>query len=85
MMATLIKRAADRPGWLWEPKLDGIRSLVFIRDGRVELRRRRSLDTTRQYPALVRAMKRKGIRLLHCVTDVEIISNARTIAEIRKS
>jgi acetolactate synthase-1/2/3 large subunit len=36
-------------------------------------------------PALARAIKRKGIRLLHCVTDVEVISNARTIAEIRKS
>ncbi|HJS40238.1 MAG TPA: thiamine pyrophosphate-binding protein [Sphingomicrobium sp.] len=36
-------------------------------------------------PALARAMKRKGLRLLHCITDVEVISNARTIAEIRKS
>jgi acetolactate synthase-1/2/3 large subunit len=35
-------------------------------------------------PALERAMERKGIRVLHCVTDVEVISNARTIAEIRK-
>jgi len=36
-------------------------------------------------PALARAMTRKGIRLLHCLTDIEVISNARTIAEIRKS
>jgi acetolactate synthase-1/2/3 large subunit len=36
-------------------------------------------------PALGHAMKRKGIRLLHCVTDVEIISNARTITQIRNS
>ena len=35
-------------------------------------------------PALGRAMERKGIRLLHCVTDVEIISNATTIAKLRE-
>jgi acetolactate synthase-1/2/3 large subunit len=36
-------------------------------------------------PALGRAMDRQGIRLLHCITDVEVISNARTIAEVRES
>jgi acetolactate synthase-1/2/3 large subunit len=34
-------------------------------------------------PALGEAMKRKGIRLIHCVTDVEIISNQTTIAALR--
>jgi acetolactate synthase-1/2/3 large subunit len=36
-------------------------------------------------PALGRAMQHQGIRLLHCITDVEVISNARTISQIRKS
>lgn len=54
MLATLVDKAFDRPGWLWEPKLDGIRTLAFIRDGAVELRSRRGLDCTRQYPALSR-------------------------------
>jgi acetolactate synthase-1/2/3 large subunit len=35
-------------------------------------------------PALGRAMERKGIRLLHCITDVEVISNATTITRLRK-
>src|SRR5205085_701499 len=44
------------------------------------------VETTEAFtPALARAMERKGIRLLHCITDVEVISNARTITEIRKS
>ena len=30
------------------------------------------------------AMSRKGIRLLHCKTDVEVISNATTIAKLRE-
>ncbi len=52
MMATLIEHAFDRAGWLWEPKLDGVRALAYIHDGKVELRSRRGLDCTKQYPAL---------------------------------
>jgi acetolactate synthase-1/2/3 large subunit len=35
-------------------------------------------------PALDKALKTKGIRLIHCKTDVEHISNATTIAKIRE-
>jgi acetolactate synthase-1/2/3 large subunit len=35
-------------------------------------------------PALDEAMKRKGIRLIHCRTDVEQISNATTISKLRE-
>jgi acetolactate synthase-1/2/3 large subunit len=34
-------------------------------------------------PALDAAMGRKGIRLIHCKTDVEQISNATTISKLR--
>src|SRR5688572_23520576 len=41
------------------------------------------VETTEQFaPALARSLKRGGIRLLHCVTDVEIISNQTTIAAL---
>jgi acetolactate synthase-1/2/3 large subunit len=33
-------------------------------------------------PALARSLERRGIRLLHCVTDVEVITNQTTIAAI---
>jgi acetolactate synthase-1/2/3 large subunit len=33
-------------------------------------------------PALARAQQRRGIRLLHCVTDVEVITNQTTIAAL---
>jgi acetolactate synthase-1/2/3 large subunit len=36
-------------------------------------------------PALDEALKRKGIRLLHCKTDVEQITNATTISKLRKT
>ena len=35
-------------------------------------------------PAFDEALKRKGIRLLHCKTDVEVISNATTISTLRE-
>ncbi|MEO6113341.1 MAG: thiamine pyrophosphate-dependent enzyme, partial [Sphingomicrobium sp.] len=42
------------------------------------------VETTADFaPALARSIKRGGIRLLHCVTDVEVISNQTTIAKLR--
>ena len=35
-------------------------------------------------PALDRAMERTGIRLIHCTTDVEVITNATTISQLHK-
>jgi acetolactate synthase-1/2/3 large subunit len=35
-------------------------------------------------PALDRALGQRGIRLLHCKTDVEQISNATTISKLRE-
>ena len=42
------------------------------------------VDATDQFaPALARFLERGGIRLIHCVTDVELISNQTTIAKLR--
>jgi acetolactate synthase-1/2/3 large subunit len=35
-------------------------------------------------PALEEALKRRGIRLIHCKTDVEQISNQTTISKLRQ-
>jgi acetolactate synthase-1/2/3 large subunit len=44
-----------------------------------------TVETTEAFaPALDQAMKRKGIRLLHCKTDVEQITNATTISKLRE-
>ena len=40
--------------------------------------------TTAEFaPALERAMAHTGIRLLHCITDIEVINSATTIAKLR--
>jgi len=42
------------------------------------------VESTDQFaPALARALERKGIRLLHLVTDVEVITNQTTISALR--
>jgi acetolactate synthase-1/2/3 large subunit len=42
------------------------------------------VDATGDFaPALARSLERGGIRLLHCITDVEVISNQTTIEAIR--
>ena len=64
MLASLVDKPFDRPGWLWEPKLDGIRALAFVDDGKVELRSRRGVDVTKQYPGLVEALKRQPVKSL---------------------
>jgi acetolactate synthase-1/2/3 large subunit len=44
-----------------------------------------SVETTEAFaPSLDEALKRKGIRLLHCKTDVEQITNATTITKLRE-
>jgi acetolactate synthase-1/2/3 large subunit len=44
-----------------------------------------TVESTEEFaPALGKAMKRKGIRLLHCKTDIEQITNATTIARLRE-
>jgi len=41
------------------------------------------VESTEEFaPALARSQQRRGIRLLHCVTDVEIITNQTTIAAL---
>ena len=44
-----------------------------------------TVEKTEEFvPALDQALKRKGIRLFHCKTDVEVISNATTISKLRE-
>ena len=44
-----------------------------------------TVDKTADFaPALDKALKKKGIRLIHCRTDVEQISHASTIAKLRE-
>jgi DNA ligase D-like protein (predicted ligase) len=56
MLATLADDPPPVGGWIYEPKLDGVRVLVFVSRGRVHLfsRNRKPLDAA--YPELVEAL-----------------------------
>ncbi len=56
MLATLSDDPPPTGGWLYEPKLDGVRVLIFSSGGRVRLfsRNRKPLDSA--YPELVEAL-----------------------------
>ena len=72
MLPTLVERGFSRPGWIFEAKMDGVRTLAFLRDGAVELRSRRGIAATAQYPEVVEAVASQSMR--SAVFDGEIVA-----------
>lgn len=60
MLASLTDGAFNEPGWIYEPKMDGIRAIALIRDGQVRLESRRGLELTASYPELVQELSAYG-------------------------
>jgi len=56
MQASLSESPFSSPEWLFEPKLDGVRTLAFLDAGEVHLFSRRGNDTTGQYPGIAREL-----------------------------
>ena len=56
MLATLTKDYFSDPGWVFEPKLDGIRCIAYKRASSVRLLSRNRLDLTPTYPAVAEAL-----------------------------
>ncbi len=56
MLAQSARKAFHDPGYIFEPKLDGIRLMVRIEQGRVHLFSRKGRDITQQYPGVARAL-----------------------------
>jgi bifunctional non-homologous end joining protein LigD len=52
MLATLAKSPFSNPDWLFEPKLDGLRAITLIQNGRSRVISRNGRDVTRGYPSL---------------------------------
>jgi len=71
MLATLGDAPFSKEGWLFEPKMDGIRAGVYIKDGKVTLLSRNGLDLTAQYPTLVAGFEKYKS---NAIFDGEIIA-----------
>lgn len=71
MTASLADKPFNKEGWVFEPKMDGIRAIAFIQNGEVELKSRNDLDLTQQFPAVAASLATyKG----NYVLDGEIIA-----------
>jgi bifunctional non-homologous end joining protein LigD len=60
MHAELTDAPFSRPGWAWEPKLDGYRVLAFIHGGKVSLRSRRGLELAGDFPKVAAELAQQG-------------------------
>jgi bifunctional non-homologous end joining protein LigD len=72
MQATLTEESFDNSDWLFEPKMDGVRALVYIDGDKVRIQSRSGLDATRQYPTIVAEMAEQMERQM--ILDGEIVA-----------
>lgn len=59
MLATLTRDHFSDPGWVYEPKLDGIRCLAFKRGTDVRLMTRNKLDRAGSFPKVAEALSKQ--------------------------
>jgi bifunctional non-homologous end joining protein LigD len=71
MHAELADAPFNRPGWAWEPKLDGYRVLAFIQGGKASLRSRRGLELAEDFPKLAAELAQQGPEM---ILDGEIVA-----------
>ena len=72
MLATLTDERFSRAGWLFEPKWDGERCLVFRREGNLSLFSRNRIRLDEKYPEIVTALRRQ--RIASFIADGEIVT-----------
>lgn len=82
MKATLTDDHFSSPDWIFEPKLDGERTLVFVKGGRPKLltRNRKALNNT--YPELVEALSDLADR--NMVVDGEIVAFEKGVSSFSR-
>ena len=58
MLATLVAKPFDKPGWVYEEKYDGLRFLAYKKADRVQLVSRNDIDRTARFPHIAQAISR---------------------------
>jgi DNA ligase D-like protein (predicted ligase) len=72
MLATLTDERFSREGWVFEPKLDGERCLVFRRGRNLDLFSRNQKRLNAKYPEVTAALAQQETRVF--ITDGEIVA-----------
>ncbi len=70
MLATLVDRPFDRPGWVFELKWDGYRALAEVQGKRVRLYSRKNIDFSPAYEPIAGDLRNLGLNALF---DGEIV------------
>ncbi len=71
MLSKPVADLPDGPGWWFEPKWDGFRSIIFRDGDQIELGSRNEKPLTRYFPEVVEAIR--AALPQHCVVDTEIV------------
>lgn len=71
MLATLAKEPFSHPDWVFEPKLDGLRAIAFIQDGKARLVSRGGREVARVYPSLAEELTEQPGQM---VIDGEVVA-----------
>ena len=71
MLAKSVKDVPTEPGYLYEPKWDGFRCIVFRDGDEIELGSRNERPMTRYFPEVVEAVRAQLPE--RCVVDAEIV------------
>jgi bifunctional non-homologous end joining protein LigD len=72
MLLTLVDKPFSRDGWLFEPKMDGVRIVAFVNEGKIDLRTRRGNASSAQYPEVVRGLEKQRVK--SAVFDGEVVA-----------
>jgi len=71
MLATLVAEVPSGPGWAFEPKWDGVRTLGRVAGGRVTLTSRNRLDLTGRFADVAAALP-AAVGGVDCLVDGEV-------------
>jgi bifunctional non-homologous end joining protein LigD len=71
MLATLVDKPFDRPGWVYEEKYDGIRLLAYKEGERVQLISRNDIDRSASYPEVAKVIAK--LRPASLLLDGEVV------------
>lgn len=70
MLATLVDKAVDEPGWEYEVKWDGYRALGFMNKGRAHVRSRNDKSFNKKFYPVYEALNSWGV---NAIVDGEIV------------
>ncbi|HTS50410.1 MAG TPA: non-homologous end-joining DNA ligase [Bryobacteraceae bacterium] len=81
MLATLVRDAFQRPGWVYEEKYDGYRILAYKEGTRITLLSRNAKDRTQTFARVAQAVQALATRTV--LLDGEVVSFDRGVSRFQ--